>query len=157
MQEHGTTPAGPNPSGLCMCGCGQRTKLATRTEAKYGTVKGQPRSYVRTHSLKHARRGGLERRTTEERFWPRVNKTPTCWIWTGPTWRGYGRFWVENGTRHARAHRYAYELLVGPIPKDLTVDHLCHNRRCVNPEHMELVTLAENTRRSNVRRGQAVA
>src|SRR6266849_5089721 len=74
----------------------------------------------------------------QERFWAKVHKTDTCWEWTGALWRGYGYFrtWI--------AHRVAYELLVGPIPPEKQVDHLCRNRGCVNPEHMELVTSYEN-------------
>ena len=81
----------------------------------------------------------------EERFWSKVNKTDTCWIWTAAKNQdGHGRF------RHGRlvlAHRFAYELLVGPIPKGLDLDHLCQNPACVNPAHLEPVTRKENTRR----------
>lgn len=59
---------------------------------------------------------------------------------------GYARIWVDGKRR--RAHRVAYELLVGPIPDGLQIDHLCKVRNCVNPEHLEPVTQAENLRRS---------
>jgi hypothetical protein len=79
-------------------------------------------------------------------FWAKVNKTPTCWLWTGSIIRnGYGNFYVGDATR--LAHRFAYELLVGKIPEGLTIDHLCRVRNCVNPDHLEPVTGAENTRR----------
>jgi hypothetical protein len=66
-----------------------------------------------------------------------------CWIWTGYVISsGYGQF-----GKRTRAHRYVYELLVGPIPDGLILDHLCRVRRCVNPDHLEPVTMAENTRR----------
>jgi len=81
------------------------------------------------------------------RFWQKVEiQDNGCWEWMGNiNWKGYGglRF---NG-RWVKAHRFAYELLVGPIPEDLQIDYLCRNRRCVNPAHMELVTTQENTRR----------
>ena len=70
-----------------------------------------------------------------------------CWPWYGyirPD--GYGEIAV-NGER-MRAHRYMYELLCGPIPDGLTVDHLCRNRRCVNPAHLEPVPPRENTQRA---------
>ena len=87
-----------------------------------------------------------------ERFWGWVDKTPTCWIWTGAgansqrggQW-GYGRFQPELGSpKKVQAHRFAYEALVGPIPEGLHLDHLCRNRKCVNPEHLEPVTCQEN-------------
>lgn len=84
--------------------------------------------------------------TPQGRFWSKVDKTDTCWLWTGTrTGKGYGRFKV-NG-RLVFAHRFAYELLVGPIPPGLQVDHLCRVRHCVNPAHLEPVTCKENIQR----------
>lgn len=70
-----------------------------------------------------------------------------CWDWTGAiNNRGYGS--VTNGNGGSMlAHRKAYEHAVGLIQGDLTIDHLCRNKRCVNPAHMEPVTRAENIRR----------
>jgi hypothetical protein len=82
-------------------------------------------------------------------FWSRIEKTPTCWNWTGAIDRdGYGRFTV-NG-QFCIAHRCAYEFLKGKIPDGLPLDHLCRNRRCVNPDHLEAVSIRENTLRSPV-------
>lgn len=89
----------------------------------------------------------------QERFESRIDKTDGCWIWmlkpnVGDlgSGGGYGRFTYDNRTRYA--HRIAYELWVGPIPRGYQIDHLCHNRRCVRPEHLEAVTHRENIMRS---------
>jgi hypothetical protein len=76
-----------------------------------------------------------------------VDDTTGCWEWGGATTKGgYGHMRV--GDKHPRTHRLAYELLVGPIPDGLEVDHLCGNRLCANPAHLEPVTRTENLRRT---------
>lgn len=83
-----------------------------------------------------------------ERFEAKIAYEPMsgCWLWAACVDRpGYGRFGLRGGTRPA--HRIAYEHLVGPIPPGLTIDHLCRQRCCVNPEHMEPVSRGENVLR----------
>lgn len=78
----------------------------------------------------------------DQRFWAKVAKTDACWLWTAAKDQyGYGLF---SSTSKMGAHRWAYERLVGPIPKGLVIDHLCRTRACVNPAHMEAVTNKEN-------------
>ena len=89
-----------------------------------------------------------------------IQISDTCWHWTGRiTTFGYGEVTKGsriNGTnRTYRAHRLAYETLVGPIPDGMELDHLCKNRRCVNPSHLEPVSHAENHRRANCSRNGA--
>lgn len=91
-------------------------------------------------------------RPVSERLWAKVDTSGECWLWTGATTaNGYGvlSVFTERLDRHtnALAHRLAYELLIGPIPQGLEIDHLCRVRHCVNPEHMEAVTHRENQRR----------
>lgn len=82
-----------------------------------------------------------------ERFESFIDRTETCWLWTGSlTYDGYGIFREDN--RRTGAHRFAYEYLIGPVPDGMQLDHLCRVRNCVNPEHLEPVTGAENTRRA---------
>lgn len=87
----------------------------------------------------------------EARFWDKVERSEGCWLWTAVvTGQGYGNFWAKRQDEHVwvSAHRFAYELMVGPIPEGLQIDHLCRIRACVNPDHLEPVTAAENTRRA---------
>jgi len=121
-----------------------------------------------THYMRAKRHGSpdvvLRRlgRSDQERFWQYVSKTETCWLWTGTLSHGYGSFYLgrpEGGYRQVMAHRFAYELLIGPIPDGLTLDHLkdrCGDKRCVkvvadvySPAHLEPVTLRVNIQRGS--------
>lgn len=91
-------------------------------------------------------------RTLAETVWSRIVRDASgCWLWTG------GRSQEGYGTLSGRlAHRVVYELLVEPIPDGLVLDHVyargCRHRHCVNPSHLEIVTLAENVRRGSIAR-----
>jgi hypothetical protein len=80
-----------------------------------------------------------------------------CWLWTGVTGGSAGRYgYFREGTKRTDpkvpAHRWVYEQLVGPIPVELELDHLCRVRLCVNPSHLEPVTHPENSRRARLDR-----
>ena len=76
-----------------------------------------------------------------------MRKKP-CWDWPGHISReGYGRIWNKKKRRPEYAHRVIYRLMVGPIPLGMELDHLCRNRRCFNPNHMQPVTHRENVLR----------
>lgn len=79
---------------------------------------------------------------TIARFLSKVNKTSTCWQWNGATSLSYGMFRYEG--RMQQAHRVAYQLFRGDIPEGLHLDHLCLNKGCVNPDHLEVVTNQQN-------------
>lgn len=94
----------------------------------------------------------------EQRFWHFVivdDGNDGCWPWGGgKSGGGYGSFAVdsrdgERGATNVKAHRWSYEHFVGPVPDGLELDHLCRNRGCVNPAHLEPVTHLENVRRGS--------
>ena len=126
--SHFVIPHNPAiPLGLCQCGCGQTISAKRRFRQGHS-------SRLRTNS----------RGTTEERFWKRVHKTDTCWLWTG-AWRnrlGYGGFYA-NG-QFTGAHQYAYTLMCGEIPPGLYVCHDCDTPSCVRPDHLFVATQREN-------------
>jgi HNH endonuclease len=123
-----------------MCGCGQPTTVAKKTNRNAERVKGQPLRYLRGHN---GRNKILYRE--EDRGY----STP-CWIWLlNRLPSGYGRIRTGRGSTRAMtyAHRFIYEQKVGAIPAGLELDHLCFVPACVNPAHLEPVTPAENKRR----------
>ena len=120
----------PNPSGLCMCGCGLTTPIARYSWRAKGIRVGEHRRYCRGHS-------GSKALYVED-------PVSSCWEWTGTI--------RKDGYASGAQHRLYYVRAKGPIPAGLELDHLCNNKRCVNPDHLEPVTHAENVRRACERR-----
>jgi hypothetical protein len=87
-----------------------------------------------------------------DRIWARLRHTPDgCWEWTAHlNYKGYGKVSLHGACKSV--HRVMYQLLVGPIPDGLDLDHLCRNRACGNPDHLEPVP-----KRTNILRGQGLA
>jgi hypothetical protein len=124
----------PDPElRLCACGCGASTPVAAKTITRLGHVAGQPRPYVPGHGSRRSD--------------PQWEVAPNgCWLWRWSTNnKGYGRIRVDGA--EWLAHRYVYTRQRGPIPPELELDHLCSNRRCVNPDHLEAVPHRVNCRR----------
>lgn len=167
-------------SGLCECGCGQRTPPVKFNDARRGVVAGQPARFIRGHYNRKSgfqaecsvggcstppesrgwchghfeqwRRTGVVPtvpilRTPEERFNAKVDRTGSCWLWTGATAGGgrYGSFQYEG--RVQRAHVVAWLLAGRTVPDGLVLDHLCRTTLCVNPDHLEPVSQRENVLR----------
>ncbi len=138
-------PNSPNEEGLCLCGCGQPAPISKRTNSAKGLAQGHPARFLPGHS----------HRVLSGQMYTVENETG-CWIWQRTvqnTKRPQVNIWdKETKTRkHKLAHRWLYELHKDPIPDGYELDHLCCNPMCVNPDHMEPVTPAENLAR-NVRR-----
>src|SRR5262249_23615223 len=96
----------------------------------------------------HPNRAAKAAADIESRFWPKVRKTKTCWLWTDAIDSlGYARFphtSAEGKPVVHLAHRLAWELVRGPIPDGANLIHLCGVRHCVNPDHLEVVTVKQN-------------
>lgn len=137
----------------CACGCGELTDIAKRTYTERGEFAGKPLEYRRGHKPR-----GMAR---IDCFWKNVQKTDTCWLWTGRTLFSrteteYPYIWIKSETgqwRSTGAHRWSYEYFVGQIPDGYTIDHVkargCSSTLCVNPAHLEAVTLKENIERAD--------
>lgn len=115
---------------LCQCSCGNRHEVLRRN-----LLKGDTRSC-----------GCKKRVDAIANFWTKVRKSDGCWEWTGYiASHGYGLISVSS--KRTYAHRFSWELTNGAIPIGLVIDHLCMNRSCVRPDHLEVVTNHENWRR----------
>lgn len=127
-----------HPLATCECGCGEPTPLAARTDRRTGHIAGQPIRFINGHqnrwkgpSIEANVDGGYQ---------------TSCWRWLRCL-NNYGYGLIRVDGKSQLAHRYLYEHARGPVPDGLELDHLCRNRWCVRPAHLEAVTRKENARR----------
>ncbi len=124
---------------LCECGCGNPAPVAKRNHKTWGWIKGQPMRFLRGHG----NIGGKPFLDGPEYL---VDPKTNCWVWQRyKDSKGYGI--IKRFGKNHKAHRFFYEQHKRKILVGFQLDHLCRNTSCVNPEHLEVVTNAENTRR----------
>lgn len=127
---------------LCECGCGNPAPIAKRNIYRKGIKKGDSLRFIHGHN------GRGEGKPLLEGLPYKIDEQTGCWIWQRYKDRkGYGI--MRKNDFLLKAHRYFYEKYKKQIPKGLQLDHLCRNTSCVNPDHLEPVTNAENCRRGN--------
>jgi hypothetical protein len=127
--------------GVCSVpSCGKEHRAKGYCWTHYGRWK--------AHGDPYTKKSKYNRNPISERIWQYIKKEEFCWRWVyALDVQGYGALKVSNKSK--KAHRVVYELLRGPIPENMTLDHLCKNRWCVNPDHMDIVTSGENALRGN--------
>lgn len=141
-QRRQWVPEPPNPSGLCMCGCGQITPIAKQTDINVPQVKDEHTRFCVGHKLPGPT--DVPYREVDGGY------SSDCWETDKGTLNEGGYRTASFNGVHWPIHRWTYTQKFGPIPEGLDLDHLCRNRWCCNPDHLEAVTPAVNTRRGAI-------
>lgn len=109
-------------------------------------LKHSAKGYCKKHHARFMSRNSVEDRQNlpaSQSVEARTLKTETCWLWTGSLQTtGYGALQVDGVRKYA--HRVVYELANGPIPEGMRIDHICHVKKCVRPDHLRVVTIKQN-------------
>lgn len=131
---------------LRCCDCSKFIRFGQEALRTIENLMGTEPEYEYVHARGYGCNDGPSpRRSGRPGFWSHVLIGDECWEWYGAICDGgYGRY---HTGKNWKAHRFSYEYLVGPIPPGLALDHLCHNKRCVRPDHLEPVTTKDNNRR----------
>jgi len=126
-----------NKRTCTFAGCNKRYEAGGYCLGHYAQAwHGKPLTKLRSRDAK-----GM---SLQDRIEAHTQKTDTCWIWTGAITRGgYGN--ISIGRKKRKVHRVAYELAHGPISTGMVIDHICHNRACVRPDHLRLATVKQNS------------
>ena len=129
-------------------GCDNIFRAKDMCSSHYNQVKGYNEKYYKyVKKRKVPIHKTVNGEIDKSYFMTFVDVTDECWRWSGATsTNGYGVFKVEKKLK--KAHRLTYEYFIGDIPYGLVIDHLCENKMCVNPFHLEAVTIEENVRRA---------
>ena len=123
--------AGIEP-GFCQCGCGRRVRMVTKERPLWGYKPGEYIRCLQGHGARKHQLVGYQ-----------INEATGCWEWTGSMHSGgYGL--INQGDTTIYAHRWSWEASHGPVPDGYELHHVCHNQRCINPEHLRLVTRKEH-------------
>jgi hypothetical protein len=120
--------------GYCKCGCGLLTTIPKYNDASKGWVAGKPLDWLSGHS-------------SRKKVKYVVDPITGCWNWACHLYEGYGRVFLDG--HWYPAHVVTYETKYGPVPNGKELDHLCRNRKCCNPDHVEPVTRLINARRGD--------
>jgi len=135
-----------NPTGLCLCGCGEQTPLAPVTSKKRGWKKGEPIQYCRGHSMRITNKERRGRSNVEVVAVESGHPSP-CLVWQGAVnSKGYPSRGDGTGRGTILAHRAAYEAVHGPLADGLHLHHLCGERRCLEVEHLIALSQRDHNR-----------
>jgi len=126
-----------NEIGYCKCGCGEKTNISKINRKDRGWIKGKHINFIKNHAIKI---------NISDNY--KIDKITNCWNWLGYIAKnGYAKIGSKFHT--TLAHKYLYEIKYGKVAKNKELDHLCRNRKCVNPDHLEEVSRLENSRRGS--------